>query len=338
MKGEIKLEIVVQKYGGTAVSTKETREMVYEKIVKIVKNNKKLVVVISAIGRVGAPYATDTLINLIKSENKNVNSRELDMIYSCGEIISTTLITANLQNRGYKAICLTGQQAGIFTDDNFTDANILKIKTDKIINLLSQNYIVVIAGSQGVTEDNEITSLGRGGSDTTACALAIALGSSELEIYSDVQGVMTGDPCKIENTKLLRNITYDDCKNIVINSDKKIMHPRSLAVVKGKNINLKIKSTFESSEGTVVCNENNSMNANPHIICICEMEKSDKTIITLVGKYLDKYDNLQYKIKKILDKENIVLLHLEKSSEIIKISVNIDDGRVALNALHILVC
>ncbi|MGL5313361.1 MAG: aspartate kinase, partial [Peptostreptococcaceae bacterium] len=164
------MEILVQKFGGTSVESYEKMNEVC-KIVKSYKDNNNdlgIVVVVSAMGRKGAPYATDTLIGLINQVNDKPQSRELDMLMSCGEIISGTILTNILQSYGLESIFLTGRQAGIITNDNFSNARILDIKPARILTELEKNKVVVVAGFQGGTEDGEITTLGRGGSDTSA--------------------------------------------------------------------------------------------------------------------------------------------------------------------------
>ena len=331
------MNIVVQKFGGTSVATEESRDKVYEKIEKRIKENKKVVVVISAMGRLGAAYATDTLLNLLKNENPGTSERELDMVYSCGEIISACLMTAILQKKGHKAVCLTGQQAGIFTDDNFTDAKICKIDTNKIINLLNKGYVVVITGSQGITSDAEITTLGRGGSDITGCALGVALNADEIEIFSDVEGIMTGDPAKIEGVRLLEKITYDDCINMTTNSSTKVMHPRSIEVVKDKNIKLHIKSTFSDSVGTLVCAERGAGQDDAYVVGISDKVKGEKTIVSVVGKALRENQNIHFKALKILEERKIPILDMEVRDEVIKITVGNEHSLQTSKSLHNLV-
>lgn len=247
------MKILVQKFGGSSLATAEARKQAASKIVAAKKMGYSLVVVVSAIGRQGAPYATDTLISVATKENPNLNERELDLLMSCGEIISGVLIVATLQKLGYKATCLTGAQAGIITDGHHGDAHILKIDTDKLKKLLEEGYIVVVTGFQGITEEGEITTLGRGGSDTTAAALGVALEAEAIEIYTDVDGVKTADPRIVANAQTLQHVTYNEVTHLAYEGAK-VIHPRAVEIAAQKNIPLLVKSTFNDGPGTLVTN------------------------------------------------------------------------------------
>ncbi|MGL5693462.1 MAG: aspartate kinase, partial [Peptostreptococcaceae bacterium] len=180
---------LVQKFGGTSVESNEKMQ----EVVKIIKSYKEkghdLVIVVSAMGRKGAPYATDTLIGLCKEVNEKASTRELDMIMSCGEIISGTILTNLLIGHGIPAIFFTGVQAGIITTNSYSNAKIKRINPKKIEKELALGNVVVVAGFQGGTEDGEVTTLGRGGSDTSAVAIGKALGCEKVQIYTDVDGI-----------------------------------------------------------------------------------------------------------------------------------------------------
>lgn len=186
------MKIIVQKFGGTSVANEESRLAVKNKIQQAIHNGYSPVVVVSAMGRKGAPYATDTLIDVLKEENISVNVREMDVMMCCGEIISSCIMAAHLQKHGINAMALTGGQAGIITDSQFGAARIKNINVSNLHHLLESGIIPVVCGFQGVTEDNhKFTTLGRGGSDTTAAALGAALHADFVEIYTDVDGIMT---------------------------------------------------------------------------------------------------------------------------------------------------
>lgn len=249
------MEILVQKFGGTSVASEESRKHVYKKIEEAIDCGYALVVVVSAMGRSGDPYATDTLLNLIKKDYSSASKRELDIIFSCGENISGTIIASNLQKRGYKSIYLSGEQAGIITDDNYSDAKIVRVENEKIMSLLNEGNIVVVGGGQGVSEKGDITTLGRGGSDTTGCALGVALDAYEIDIYTDVEGIMTADPRKVKKAMLLDKISYDDCCNMA-NKGAKVIHPRAVEIaLKKPKTKLYVKSTFSDKIGTLICND-----------------------------------------------------------------------------------
>ena len=247
------MKILVQKFGGTSVATPESRELVYKKIEKAKAEGYSVVAVISAMGRKGAPYATDTLLDLVRLDCPKAAAREMDLIFVCGEIISGVVVTTNLQQRGHKASYLTGGQAGIVTTADHGDARILEIRTERIKGLLEQGHVVVVAGGQGATAEGEVTTLGRGGSDTTGTALGVALDAAAIEIYTDVTGVMTADPRVVPEATLLREITYGDCCRLAYQGAK-VMHPRAVEIASQKpHIPLWVRSTFSDDPGTLIC-------------------------------------------------------------------------------------
>ncbi len=245
------MQIIVQKFGGTSVATDDGRSKAVAKTIKAIEDGYSVVVVVSAMGRKGEPYATDTLIHLAKNIDKNVSSRELDLLISCGEIISTVVMAQTLENQGHAAVALTGGQAGILTDLNFGEAQIIGINPENILRHLGEGKVVVVAGFQGLTAGGEITTLGRGGSDTTATALGSALEAEMVEIYTDVDGVMTVDPRIIPDAKILRELTYQEICEMA-NQGAKVVHPRAIAIARDKKVPLKVKSTFSDDGGTLI--------------------------------------------------------------------------------------
>lgn len=189
------MKIIVQKFGGTSVATPQTRQLVVKKVKEAVDGGYAPIVVVSAMGRRGDPYATDTLIEMLRSVNPDPDVHELDLMMACGEIISSTVMASTLQKEGFKAKALTGGQAGMVTDGNFGNAKIKTVRPKTLKTLVEQGIIPVICGFQGVTDmDGSITTLGRGGSDTSAAAFGVAVDAEKVEIYTDVDGVMTADP------------------------------------------------------------------------------------------------------------------------------------------------
>ena len=246
------MPIIVQKFGGTSVADLEKREMAAKKIIKAVDRGYSSVVVVSAIGRSGAPYATDTLLDALNSGE--INPREKDILLNCGEMISAVFLHQVLESMGYESIVLTGSQAGVITDANYNDARILKINPEKIVINLNKGRIVIVTGFQGVTEDGELTTLGRGGSDTTAAALGVALDAVEVEIYTDVEGIMTADPRIVEKANILKTISYAEIHQLA-HHGAKVIHPRAVEIAMQKNIPLRIRSTFSDHEGTLITNQ-----------------------------------------------------------------------------------
>ncbi|AIF51730.1 aspartate kinase [Pelosinus sp. UFO1] len=245
--------IIVQKFGGTSVATPECRELVVAKIKTAHDKGFNPVVVVSAMGRKGESYATDTLIDLARTAYKDIASRELDQILYCGEMISAVIMTGTLQAAGLDAIMLTGGQAGIITDNNFTNARILKVDPSRILSLLRMGKIPVVCGFQGATIDYEFTTLGRGGSDTTAAALGSALDAEMIEIYTDVDGIMTADPRIVSTAKILDCISYGEVCQLA-HQGAKVIHPRAVEIAMQKNIPLLVKSTFSDEPGTLITN------------------------------------------------------------------------------------
>lgn len=247
------MKILVQKFGGTSVATHERREMVVDKIESAVKRGLLPVVVVSAIGRSGDPYATDTLINLANSVGVNSNPREMDMLMSCGEIISCVILANTIKKRGYESIVLTGGQAGIITDENFGDAEVLRVDPQFIYDCIEKNIIPVIAGFQGKSEKGEITTLGRGGSDVTGAIMGEALSAEAVEIYTDVEGVMTADPRIVPDAVVMDTIYYNEVFQMA-EYGAKVIHPRAVEVAMRSSIPLLIKNTMTDSVGTLITN------------------------------------------------------------------------------------
>ncbi len=249
------MKIIVQKFGGTSVATEEARVAVKNKVQQAIRNGYSPVVVVSAMGRKGAPYATDTLIGTLKDVNLSVNVREMDMMMCCGEIISSCVMAATLQKFGTNAMALTGGQAGIITDSQFGAARIKNINISNLIRLLESGIIPVVCGFQGMTENNyKFTTLGRGGSDTSAAALGAALKADFVEIYTDVEGIMTADPRIVKDANILDQISYAEVCQMAHNGAK-VIHPRAVEIAMGSNIPMYVKSTFSDAPGTLITNE-----------------------------------------------------------------------------------
>jgi len=245
------MNFLVLKFGGTSLVSPELREKVAGKVISAKEEGYSPVVVVSAIGRDGDPYATDTLLNLVKQANQESPVRELDMLMSCGEIISGVIMAATLQNLGCPAVFLTGAQAGIITDGNHADARILQVQPKNITKYAQAGFVVVVAGFQGVDVDGETTTLGRGGSDTTAAALGVALNAASIDIFTDVEGIMTADPRIVTEAKTLEAITYDEICHLA-HEGAKVIHPRAVEIAMQKGVPLRVRSTFSDAPGTLV--------------------------------------------------------------------------------------
>ncbi len=251
------MKVLVQKFGGTSVAEEEARQAAVGKVIRAVQAGWHVVVVVSAIGRKGAPYATDTLIDMLRGVDKSVTpaDRDLDLMMACGEIISTAVFAHTLRTRGHESVALTGGQAGIYTDTEYGNARIRSIDPGPILEILKSGRIAVVAGFQGVTGDGAITTLGRGGSDTTAAALGAALAPHvsdiAVEIYTDVNGVKTADPRMVEGAKTLRVASYQEVAEMA-HQGAKVVHPRAAEIAHLHNIALWVKSTFDDAPGTLI--------------------------------------------------------------------------------------
>lgn len=245
------MKILVQKFGGTSVATVERRRQVVHKISAELKAGYQVIVVVSAMGRQGEAYATDTLLSLVGAQNPVISKKDLDLLMACGEIISGVVLASDMEREGIEATCLTGGQAGIITNDCFTDARILKVKPKEILKELENGKVVIVAGFQGMTEEGKVTTLGRGGSDTTAAALGVALNAERVDIYTDVDGVKTADPRIVDEAKTLTAVTYNEICQLA-REGAKVIHPRAVEIAMQANIPLCIKNTFSEAAGTWV--------------------------------------------------------------------------------------
>ncbi|MCR4401950.1 MAG: aspartate kinase [Firmicutes bacterium] len=248
------MRIIVQKFGGTSVGDEEARLKARDRVISARQQGFDPVVVVSAMGRRPSPYATDSLLDLVRGRGLPVDARALDLLASCGEIISSVVMAGHLRAAGLEAVPLTGAQAGIRTDAEFGDASIQGINTARLLDVLASGQIPVVAGFQGVTDDGETTTLGRGGSDTTATALGVALRAECVEIYTDVEGVMTVDPKIVPDARLISAITYFEVEELA-NNGAKVVHPRAVHIAQQGGIPVRVRSTFAESEGTFITDE-----------------------------------------------------------------------------------
>lgn len=248
------MRILVQKFGGTSLATEQAREFVIRHIARERDRGYALVVVVSAMGREGDPYATDTLLRLIASNGDALPAREKDLLLGCGEIISTAVLVSKLRSEGISASGLTGGAAGVKTDSTFGSARILEVRTDALIETLQRGEVAVVAGFQGRTENSELTTLGRGGSDTSATALGAALRAERVDIYTDVNGILTADPRIVSEAKPLSVVGYAEICNMA-RQGAKVIHPRAVEIAQQARIPLRVRSTFSEDEGTLVTDD-----------------------------------------------------------------------------------
>src|SRR3990172_7867037 len=240
------MALVVQKYGGSSVADAERIKHVAGRIARRRAEGNDLVVVVSAMGRM-----TDGLIQLARQINERPEERELDLLLSTGEVISSTLMAVALRKLGLESISLTGAQAGVRTDAVFGKARITSLEPRRVKRELEKGRIVIVAGFQGMTEDMDITTLGRGGSDTSAVALAVALRAQSCEIYSDVEGIYTADPRVEPNARRLHDIGYDEMLEMA-SVGARVMHPRAVELGAVYNMPILVASSFVDGPGTLI--------------------------------------------------------------------------------------
>ncbi|MFD1705934.1 aspartate kinase [Siminovitchia sediminis] len=245
------MKVVVQKFGGTSVRNSETRAQAKSHIQKAIDNGYKVVVVVSAMGRKGDPYATDTLLGLIGDKQTTVTNREKDMLVSCGETISSVVFAHMLNESGIRATAMSGAQAGFVTNAEYTNAKILRMNCERLEQTLQSHDAIVVAGFQGAAENGDMTTIGRGGSDTSAAALGAALNAEFIDIFTDVEGMMTADPRIVKKARPLPVVTYDEVCNMAYQGAK-VIHPRAVEIAMQAKIPLRIRSTYSDSPGTLV--------------------------------------------------------------------------------------
>lgn len=244
------MKILIQKFGGTSVRSAEARSAAIEKIAAAKASGFAPVVVVSAMGRTGEPYATDTLIDFArKASEGEIALRDKDLLMSCGEIISAVVMSASLERAGFKAGALTGWQAGIYTNDRFGDATDFEVDTTRLMALLNEGVIPVVTGFQGITRGGDITTLGRGGSDTTAAILGAALKAEAVEIYTDVDGVMTADPRLVPEAKVIPDASYYEVFQMA-DHGAKVVHAKAVEAAMRGNITLIVRNTMSGASGT----------------------------------------------------------------------------------------
>lgn len=252
---------IVKKFGGTRVITEEDRQRIHELVRMDLDRGDQPVLVVSAMGRRGLPYATDTLINLYRGILPEGGARDIDLLMSCGEIISASLVSAHLNAAGIEAVALTGFQAGIITDGQYGQARVMKVETRYLEALLARGVVPVISGFQGISLQGEVTTLGRGGSDTTAALIGEAIGAMRVEIITDVEGVMTADPKIVEDAAVIEGMSYDELYEMA-RQGAKVVDFNAVDIAKRADLNLVVRDVLLEGKGTVVASKSD----NPHFL------------------------------------------------------------------------
>ena len=322
----INMALIVQKYGGTSVADAERVKEVAKRVLKYKKEGHDVIVVVSA-----PAGTTDSLIRRAYELSETPNKRELDMLLTSGEQISIASLAIAIEDLGRKAVSLNAFQVNFKTTDEHTKATILDINTDIIKDKLSEGNVVVFAGFQGITENNEITTLGRGGSDTTAVALGAALNADEVEIYTDVDGVYTADPRVVKNPKKLNAISYQEMLEMAA-SGAKVLHPRAVEIAARYGIKIHLRSSFDDSTGTIVKEKGDESMEQVKIIGITSTKNEGKITLSGVPDKPGIAAKVFSKLAKAKINTDIILQSSSVTKEFNNISytVSIDDLKEAV--------
>ncbi len=243
------MRIVIMKFGGTSVATPESRDRILEKVRAAIQRGSSPVVVVSAMGRAPEPYATDSLLGLVQEFNSAHHQSELDQLMACGEVISCVVMSHTLRSHGLPSRAFDGRQAGIWTSDDPGNGRILSVDPSPLLAYLNEGGIPIVAGFQGVNSRGEVNTLGRGGSDTSAVALGAALRAHYVEIYTDVDGVMTADPRVYNQAQILDQINFEEVGELA-SEGAKVVHPRAVELADGHGVPLWVKNTLKDTAGT----------------------------------------------------------------------------------------
>ena len=268
------MSIIVKKFGGTSVGDTTKIKNVAKRIVGSIEKGNQVVVAVSAMGG-----TTDKLVALAHEVSPSPLERELDMLLSTGEQVSIALLAMAVSDLGYEAISLTGNQVGILTDGFYSNARIVSINNQRILDELKMGKVVILAGFQGVTIDGEITTLGRGASDTTAVAIAASLNADRCEIYTDVDGIYTADPRIVKSARKLDRITHDEMLEMA-GLGAKVLHSRSVELAKKFQVPLMVRSSFHEGDGTIIVKESEIME---QVVVSGVTSNKDQAKISLIG-------------------------------------------------------
>lgn len=316
------MDTIVLKFGGSSVADNEKLKLVAEKIIGLYKKNHNIVVVVSAQGK-----TTDKLISEAKELSTKIEDREMDVLLSTGEQMSTAKLSMLLNQMGYKAISLTGWQAGIYTNNTNQNAVIKYIDTSRIREELENGKIVIVAGFQGMNENMDITTLGRGGSDTTAVAISAALDAKNCYIFSDVDGVYTSDPNKLREAKKLSALSYEEMLELS-SEGAKVLHNRCVEIGEKFKVPIITKSTFNNKPGTVISDiiEENTVKS---------IVKKDVSRISIVGNgMLRNFENMK-SILEIIEKNKLEMLEFNVTESKISITFKNQVSDKILDEIHL---
>ena len=303
------MAFVVKKFGGSSVATPEKIYHLVDRVLAERKPDDKIVIVVSAMGD-----TTDDLLTLAGRITDHMPKREMDMLLATGEQISIALLASAFMERGQKAVSFTGFQAGIRTNGSFTKASILEVKAERVKKALDEGNIVIVAGFQGITDEGDITTLGRGGSDTTAVAVAAGLKADICEIYTDVDGVYTADPRVVPNAIKLKEITFGEMLELA-RLGAGVMQPRAVEYGELTGMDIHVRSTFHEVEGTIIRGEYTMMEEKKFII---RGVASDSNVAKIAVRGVPDVPGVAYQIFDALAKENIAVDMIVQSAGSVK--------------------
>lgn len=323
------MSIVVQKYGGSSVATKENLQKICDRIISYASKKIKLVIIVSAQGK-----TTDNLIATANTYSSSPNKRDLDLLLTTGEIQTAALLSMMLNERGYNSVSLTGYQAGIISDSTYGNASIKHIYTENITNYLDSDNIVIVAGFQAIDKLGNITTLGRGGSDLTAVAIASALKANKCEIYSDIDGIYSADPRIINKAKLLKKISYNEMLEAA-SAGAKVLHNRSVNVGKKYKMPIYVKNSIKKESGSLVTDcsfDPNDLIETSTVKFITK--KDDVSKICIVGDMIMSNKKAITKIYNLADKENITIYMISFSELALNIIIDTEKAEDFMKKLH----
>lgn len=327
------MRILVQKFGGTSLSSPQARSRVIEHIRRELAQNYRLVVVVSAMGRRGEPYATDTLLDWSEQNGSGLPLRERDLLLCCGEIISAATLCSLLQHEGITATVLTGAQAGFITDNQFGNARIMDMRPDRVRAELENVQVVIVTGFQGQTESGDFTTLGRGGSDTSATALGAALRAEMVDIYTDVNGILTADPRIVEDARPLSHVSYSEICNMA-HQGAKVIHPRAVEIAMQSLIPLRVRSTFTDTEGTLVTQPDSFKDVQMGIVDRYVTGVAYVSNITQISVDCDRSEGLQLKVFKTMAENSISVDFINVTPTGVLYTIFDSDSEKAISALQ----
>ncbi len=323
------MNFIVQKYGGTSVNTKEKRQNIINNVKEVLSEGCIPVIVVSAMGRYPESYATDSLLALV--QDNPVDRRSLDLLSSLGENITTVIVSSELNAVGIPAMPLTGYQAGILTDENFGEGEILSIDTHRLVENAEKGIVSVVAGFQGMSKNGEILTLGRGGSDTTACALGGALNAKRVEIFSDVDGVFTADPKISDKARLLEKIKFDDIFRLA-DCGAKVIHPR--AVLHAMKANVPIHALNVGKKRGSDCTVISDIEKSPSFFAITSKKGEEKDTVTILFDEELICENCGDVIQNILREMNEEYFDFVRNDSSVVFCINKGNAQEVVRNIH----